>query len=58
MELPRDEVPDENIWHHSQRLEEWFEAVRHRREHGMEPIAQADEVDMTENELARELRGG
>lgn len=57
MELPEDEVPDEKIWHHPERLEEWFEAIKQRREHGFEPIPQDDE-DMTGNELTRELMGG
>jgi len=52
-----DEVPSEDIWHHPQRLEEWFEAVKQRREHGMQPVEAAEDADMTDNELARELRG-
>lgn len=55
-ELPENEVPDENIWHHSTRLEEWFEAIKQRRETGHQPI-EADDADMTGNELARSLIG-
>lgn len=55
--LPDAEVPDENIWHHSKRLEEWFEAVKQRRENGLQPIEEPQDSDMTENQLAKELRG-
>lgn len=54
-ELPKDEVPDEAIWHHPQRLEEWFEAVEQRRRTGMEPVDDAEESDMTGNELLAEM---
>lgn len=55
-EAQPDEVPSEDIWHHPQRLEEWFEAVKQRRETGMQPI-EADDADMTGNELTKGLRG-
>lgn len=58
LELPDDEVPEENIWGHPERLEEWFLAVKQRRESGGEPVPQADEEEgMTGNELARDLIG-
>lgn len=51
-------MPDERIWHHPARLEEWFAAIKQRRESGMEAVPQADEDnDMTGNELTRELMG-
>lgn len=57
-ELPDDEVPDENIWHHASRLEEWFEAIKQRRESGLQqPIDQVEDADMTGNQLARDLLG-
>ena len=56
-ELPENEVPDEDIWHHASRLEEWFEAVKQRRENGHQPIDDAEDVDMTGNELARQMIG-
>ena len=57
-ELPDDEQPDELIWGNPVRLEEWFEAIKQRRENGgMTPVPQADE-DMTGNELTRELLAG
>lgn len=58
LELPEDEVPDESIWHHPMRLEEWFEAVKQRRERGLEPVDRADDAPMTGNELVREYLGG
>lgn len=59
MELPDDEQPDELIWGNPARLEEWFEAIKQRREQGggMTPVPEADE-DMTGNELTRELLAG
>lgn len=56
-ELPKAEVPDENIWHHPERLEEWWEAVEQRRKDGLQPVDSADDGDMTQNEFARGLRG-
>jgi len=56
-ELPEDEVPDEDIWHHPARLEEWFEAIKQRRESGHQAIDEPEDVDMTGNEFTRELIG-
>lgn len=50
-ELPEAEVPDENIWHHPERLEEWWEAVKQRREHGLEPIETGGDDGWAQNEL-------
>lgn len=33
LELPEEEVPPERYWHHSERLHEWFRAVRYHRMH-------------------------
>lgn len=58
MELPEDDVPPEEIWHDSARIEEWFEAVKHRRESGMEPINDdVDEPPMLSNEETAKLIG-
>ena len=51
-------MPDESIWHNPERLEEWFEAVKQRRESGLEPVEQAEDAEMTGNELTREYLGG
>lgn len=56
-ELPDEEQPDATIWGHPQRLEEWFEAIKQRRETGMEPISYDEEPDMTRNELTAQLLG-
>lgn len=55
-EMVDDERPPQNIWHHQARLEEWFEAVKQRRETGHRPI-EAEDADMTGNQLTRELIG-
>ncbi len=50
--MPDDDIPDESIWGHPKRLEEWFEAVKQRRSHpGMEPITDDESGDMMRNEL-------
>lgn len=56
-ELPSEEIPDENIWHHPERLEDWFEAIKQRRESGLRPIDEVEDVDMTQNEFTRDLIG-
>lgn len=54
LELPQEDSPPENIWHHETRLLEWFQAVRHRREHpDRELIPDADDETMTSNEYAK-----
>lgn len=58
LELPSDEVPPEHIWHHPDRLEEWFAGVKQRRKDaasGMEPVPEADEGTVG-NELTKGLR--
>jgi hypothetical protein len=57
-ELPRDEVPDENIWHHSTRLTEWFEAVKQRRETGQKPIDEVEDAPMAQNALTLDYLNG
>lgn len=50
LEAPEDEVPPEEIWHHSERLKEWFEAVKQRRENpDMHPVETFD-VPVMENQ--------
>jgi hypothetical protein len=58
-ELPEDEVPDENIWGHPERLDEWFAAIKQRRESGTQPVRdEPDEGQWATNELTQELIGG
>lgn len=54
-EAPEEEIPDESIWHHQERLEEWFVAVKQRRESGMQPVDEGEETSMATNELSREM---
>lgn len=62
-EMPESDQPPEEIWHHGERLEEWFKAVKYRQEHpNMEVIE--DEVETIDdgttikNELMDELNLG
>lgn len=60
LELPEADQPPEEIWHHNERLQEWFKAVKQNRENpGMEPIEEVDDDDptMMRNELLAELMG-
>lgn len=56
-ELAEDEVPSENIWHHHDRLEEWFAAVKQRRESGQQPVDDEPNSEWATNELTQELMG-
>lgn len=56
LEAPKDEVPDESIWHHSQRLEEWYEAVDQRRKEGLQPIDDGGDDGLAQNDLTRGLK--
>jgi hypothetical protein len=57
-ELPDDERPDELIWHHQERLTEWFEAVTERRKNpGMYPVDDIEGPTM-KNEYLEEIMGG
>ena len=56
-EMPKEDVPDESIWGHPARLEEWFEAVEQRRNSGMVPIdEEPQDMEMTSNSLLDDLR--
>ena len=60
MELPEDDVPPEEIWHSDERLKEWFDSVKQRREdkmRGFDPVPDADEEEMTSNTAVAELMG-
>ncbi len=60
LELPREDVPPEHIWHHEERLEEWFASVEQRRKDrykGLETVPDAtDDETSVVNELAAGLR--
>lgn len=52
---PKEDVPPEEIWHHEERLEEWFAAVEERRRHPeMQKIPEDDEPG-ERNEYLEEL---
>ncbi len=60
-ELPEDDIPPAHIWHHQELLEEWFAAVKQRREDrikGVETVPDADDDDdgVLVNQLAKGLR--
>ena len=58
MELPEDEVPAADIWHHPQRMAEWNEARKAKnRAPGSEPVPGVEEKDETRNQLVLELMG-
>lgn len=53
-----EDIPDEHIWHHPDRLREWFEAVKQRHRDGFESVPAADEEPgMTSNTLTKDLIG-
>jgi hypothetical protein len=59
MELAEEEVPPQRIWHHEERLSEWFESVAQKRKDrvaGVDYTDVGDDADMTENEAAQGLR--
>jgi len=60
MEMPDEERPPTNIWHHMERLTEWFEAVKERRKNpDMEPIGDYQgDGPMMRNEYLDEVMGG
>lgn len=60
LELPSEDQPDPSIWHHRERLDEWFAGAKQRREDRangltMTPIGE-DEPGMTSNEYARQFQ--
>ena len=61
LELPEEDVPPEEIWHSEDRMKEWFDAIKQRREdkaRGFDPVPDADEEeDMTENAAVADLLG-
>jgi len=61
MELPEEDVPPEEIWHSEDRLREWFDSVRQRRDdklRGYESVPEADEEEeMTGNTALAGLLG-
>lgn len=60
-ELPDDERPDVEIWHHGERLRDWFKAVEQRRKNpDQKPIDdESFDVPVMQNQdpMLDELRG-
>lgn len=62
MELPDDDQPDEKIWNHPEKLEEWFDMVKERRKNpNMEKVPNSPEEywegqEYDQNELTAGLR--
>lgn len=56
LELPEDDVPPELIWHHDERMKEWWDEVKAKRNRPAEPAL--EDVPTTDNELAEEYRRG
>lgn len=50
MELPEDELPPEEMWHHNSRLKEWFEAVKERRKNPDQQPIDSFDVPVMENQ--------
>lgn len=63
--LPTEDQPPENIWHHSERLKEWFDRIKAGRDsrHSSRPddewetVPGSQTVDFDHGEELRELRG-
>lgn len=58
-ELPEEEQPDELIWNHQERLDEWFKQVKEDRKHPNKKKAHDEEwedVDLDQNEHTAELK--
>jgi hypothetical protein len=53
--LPEDEQPPRHIWYDGERLDQWFEDVREKRNAGSEgrrtPYEEADDAPMERNVL-------
>ena len=62
LELPEEDQPPMEIWHHQERLNEWFAAMKQRREDRMkgvemEPIDDNDDdPTMTGNSLTEQFK--
>lgn len=56
LELPEEDIPDELIWHHDERMAEHWEDVRERRKAGTGGSSDLEDVPTTENEMAEQYR--
>jgi hypothetical protein len=53
-----EDTPDESIWGHPEKLEEWFETVKERRKNpgASKNNSEWENVDLDQNELTKGLR--
>jgi len=58
LERPEDEIPPPAIWHHSERLEEWFASVEQRRKDRVRGIERVPDADDDENTVVNQLAKG
>jgi hypothetical protein len=56
-ELPDDERPPETMWHHQERISEWFEAVTERRKNPDMQDVEAFDGPTMKNQYLEELMG-
>lgn len=56
MERPEEEVPPVEIWHHEERLKEFFESVKQDREDRMNGVERVPDPELTPNEALRDFR--
>lgn len=59
LELPEDDTPPENYWHSREMLQDWFEAVKQRREDRFSGGGMSDDAadeEMTGNEMAAQFK--
>ncbi len=57
-ELPAEEIPPAHLWHHSERLEEWFAAIKQQREDRIKGVESVPDADDDDNALVNELAKG
>jgi hypothetical protein len=64
MELPEEEIPPVRYWHHPEKIEGWFKAVRYHRLHPNEssPFTRDEDdwapgSEVMQNQLVAELMG-
>lgn len=55
-ELSEEDRPPQNIWHHGERLEEWFAAVKERWKNPGSRDEKVDTSNWTSNALAEQYR--
>lgn len=57
MERPEEEVPPPEIWHHEERLHDWFASVKQDREDRMNGVERVPDPELEQNEYVKDLLG-